>query len=120
MKRFSIDFEIIDSSKNFVILNVIQQNATLTWYHSHKRHVLQELTVSAHHRVIAWTSWYQQPFYWNRNTNVRGGEVTVCSAKEEELSSRCLLQEVSTDKSLQKLGYWIQYSSLHLHLNALY
>ena len=28
------------------------QNAVLMWYHSHKRHVLQELIVSAYHRVL--------------------------------------------------------------------
>ena len=61
MKRYSIDFGILDFSKAFVILYVIQQNVTLMWYHSYKRYVLQDLTVSAHHRVTAFTSWYQQP-----------------------------------------------------------
>ena len=51
MKMSSIDFGIADFSKSFVILNVIQQNATLMWYHSNKRHVFQELSVLAHHRV---------------------------------------------------------------------
>ena len=53
MKMSSIDSGIADFSKSFVILNVIQQNATLMWYHSNKRHVFQELTVLAHHRVTA-------------------------------------------------------------------
>ena len=89
MKRSSIDFGILNFWKSFVMLYVIQQNVTLMWYHSHKRYVLQDLTVSAHHWVAAWTSWYQQLFYWNWNTNARGGEVTDCSTKEEELAGRC-------------------------------
>ena len=53
MKKFSIKFGILGYSKNLVILYVIKQNANLMWYCSHKRHALQELTVSAHHRVTA-------------------------------------------------------------------
>ena len=44
----------------------------LDWYHNHKRYVLQDLNVSAHHCVTAWTSWYQQPFFWNWNANAQG------------------------------------------------
>ena len=65
MKRSTIDFGIYDFSKVFVILYLIQQNATLMWYQSCNRYVLEDLTVSAHHWVTAWTSWYQQLFYWN-------------------------------------------------------
>ena len=111
MKRSSKDFGIIKFSKAFVILYVIQQNATLMWYYSHKLHALQELTVSGHHWVTAWTSWYQHLFYWNQNTIVQGGEVIDWdySAKEEEWQGQFLLQ-VSTDKSL---------SNLHVHMNSL-
>ena len=111
MKRSSIDFRIIDFSKKKLILCVIQQNATLMWCHSHKRHALQELTVSAHNRVTARSSWYRQLFYWNRNTNVRCSEVTDWenSPKEEELAGQCLLQEVPMEKPLRKLGHWMQY-----------
>ena len=118
-KRSSIDLGILYFSKIFEILLVIQQNPTLMWHYSHKRYVLQDLTVSAHHRVIAWTSWYQQRFYWNWNRSARGGEVTDCSATEEELGDQCLLQEVPLDRCLRQLGHWIQYPRLHLHLNAL-
>ena len=80
---------------------------------------IARLPVLAHHRLTAWTAWYQQLFYWNRNTNIQGGEITDCSTKEEELAGWCLLQEVTMNKSLRQLGLWIQNSSLHLHLNPL-
>ena len=35
---------------------MIQQNTTLMWYDSHKRHLLQELMVSVQHQVTASTS----------------------------------------------------------------
>ena len=111
-------FGILNFSKNFVIMYLIQQNATLMWYHSHKRHLLQELTVSDHHQVTAWTAWYQQLFYWNWNTNRWGGD---CSAKKEELADWSLLQELSLDRFLWQLGHWIQYPYLqHLHLHSIY
>ena len=43
-------------SKRFAIMHVTQQNGASMGYHNHKRHVLQQLTVSAHQRVTAWTS----------------------------------------------------------------
>ena len=74
-------------SKTFVILYVMQHNVTLMWYQSHKRNVLQDVNVSAHHWVTAWISWYQQPFYWSWNINTRGGEMSDWSVKEEEIAS---------------------------------
>ena len=47
-ERSSIDFGILDFSKIFVILYVIQQNVTLMRYLNHKNYVLQDLNVSAH------------------------------------------------------------------------
>ena len=83
MKRSSMDFAILDFPKFFVTLYMIQQNVTFVWCHSHKSYLLQYLNVSAHHRVTVWTSRYQQPFYWNKNANARGGEAADWSSKEE-------------------------------------
>ena len=55
--------------------------------------------VSAHHWVTTWTSWYQQPFYWNWNTNARGGETVDWSARDEELKKRWRSRSVSSPKS---------------------
>ena len=99
MKRSSVDFGILDFSKKIVILYVMQQNATLMWHHSHKSYALQGLNVSAHHWVTTWTSWYQQPFYWNWNTNARGGETVDWSARDEELKKRWRSRSVSSPKS---------------------
>ena len=99
MKRSSVDFGILDFSKKIVILYVMQQNATLMWHHSHKSYALQGLNVSAHHWVTTWTSWHQQPFYWNWNTNAWGGETVDWSARDEELKKRWRSRSVSSPKN---------------------
>ena len=50
------------------------------WY------ILQDLNVSAHHWVTAWTSWYQ-PFFWNWNVNAQWWSDTLkCQRRRTSMS----------------------------------